>query len=634
MSRLRCKLWAKITAILTLYLLILIWAVSAIGVAVLAVNDAYFDDGRALRHQALDSGAYHSRSYLYQQLEAVTYPDMFYINEREFNDRFSKENSNYFFTVTDENGAVVLQNYTDEHPLRTYHYVYEFPTSYMHESDTETKAETVPVSTVCYTVESGIAGSFHAKDRIYYYHYYTELLLRVRYLLVVLVCALPFVMLLLLIFLCCAAGRHEEFPFIRPNALDRVPLDLLIAIMIAVAVGLAFLLYKITYADGIEWVGIGMAAVPFSLMLLLTTATRIKCGTLLSNTVLWKLCRLIGRLFRYIGRTLLKLPLYWKTGLIWAIYSAAQLFVFILFGDAEYLVFWIPEKLLVTPLIIWAVIQLQSLRKAAGELASGHIDYEVDTRYMWPVLKEHGTNLNHIGDGMQTAITDSLKSERMRMELISNVSHDIKTPLTSIINYVNLLKTEGLDSEQAPSYLDVLERQSWKLKKLTEDVIEASKATSGHIHASCLPLDSTILLQQALAEYNDRLQERSLDSVVRFEKQPLLILADGRLLWRVFDNVLSNIVKYAKSDTRVYVQASVQDDRVQITFKNISAAPLDIHPDELTERFVRGDRARHTDGSGLGLSIAKSLTELQGGEFSIDIDGDLFKVTISLPSHT
>ncbi len=631
MKQLRCKLWAKITAVLLLLLLVIVWAASAVGVAVLAVNDAYFDDGRTLRHNALDSGAYYYRSHLYQHLEALTYPNLFYINEREFQDQFSRENCNYWFTVTDTEGNVLLQNYTDPHPLRTYHYQYEFPVEYMNEYESVTET---PVQTVWYTVDSGIAGDYQAKDRIYYYQYYTDLLISARYLLVVLVIALPFVMLVLLIFLCCAAGHHADAPFIRPNAVDRVPLDLLIAVMIAVTVGAAYLLYELTYKDGIELVTAGVLAVPLSLMLILTTATRIKCRTLFRNTLIWKACCLIGRLCRLIGRTLMKIPLYWKTAIIWTVYSFAQLFVFLLFGDAEYLAFWIPEKLLVTPLIIWIIIQMQTLRKAAKELANGQLHHHVNTTYMLPAFKEHGEHLNHIGDGMQIAMTESLKSERMRMELISNVSHDIKTPLTSIINYVDLLKKDGLNSEQAPAYLEVLERQSWRLKKLTEDVIEASKASTGHIHADLTMLDSTILLQQALAEYADRLDTRKLEPIVRFETQPMSVKADGRLLWRVFDNLLSNIVKYAKTDTRLYVLAENHGDVVSITFKNISAAPLDITPDELTERFVRGDRARHTDGSGLGLSIAKSLTELQGGEFAVDIDGDLFKVTVRLPSHT
>ena len=627
MKQLRCKLWAKVTAVLLLYILAATWVLCGVGVIALAQQDAYFDGGTSLRTEVTDSGAYYYRAYLYQHLEAMTYPDLFYLDTQEFNDRFAKERCNYFFTVTDSEGNMLLQNYTDPKPLRTYQHDFEFSATYQNEHDVSIESAP-PIS---YTVHAGVAGDLHAKDRIYYYITYTELLIRARYLLAVGVVLLPLAMIVILIFLCCAAGRHEHSPHIRPNAIDRIPLDVLLAVMVGASLGAAFIAGELFYGADTEWFGLIAAWIPLSLMMLLTMATRIKCRTLLSNTVIWRLGVLLGRLCRLTVRVLGKLPLYWKTALIWTGYSLTQLFFMLLWDDAEYLLLWIPEKLLGTPLIVWAVIQLQMLRHAGEELANGHIDHHVSTRFMFPAFKAHGEHLNHIGDGMQIAMEESLKSERMRMELISNVSHDIKTPLTSIINYVDLLKTEGLQSEQASAYLDVLERQSWRLKKLTEDVIEASKASTGHIAVQRTALDSTILLQQALAEYEDRLQVRQLEAVVRQSAPTLPISADGRLLWRIFDNLLNNIVKYAKSDTRVYVSAEQADRTVVITFKNISAAPLDISPDELSERFVRGDRSRHTDGSGLGLSIAKSLTELQGGQFTVDIDGDLFKVTVSFP---
>ncbi len=629
MTSIRNKLWAKITAILLVYILAAVWVLCGVGVIVLTQNDAYFDGGRTLHTYALDSGANYYRSYLYQYLEAITYPDVFYADEQEFNDRFAKEHCNYFFTVTDEDGNTVLQNYTYAPSARSYRHEYEFCETYQYEYDIP--SETVLDRPIKYTLNAGIADDMHAKDRIYYYTFYTDLLIHSRYILAAGVCILPLLMLVLVIFLCCAAGHHESTPFIRLNALDRVPLDILITAMILLSLGAGFAADNLIYGADMEIWGFCVMWIPFSLMLLLTVATRTKCRTLFSNTLIWRLCRLIGKLCRLMWRAIEKWQLYWKTALIWTGYSFAQLFVFLLFSDTEYLAFWIPEKLLVTPLIVWAVIQLQMLRRAGKELADGHMDHHITTRYMFPAFKAHGENLNHLGDGMQKAMEESLKSERMRMELISNVSHDIKTPLTSIINYVDLLKADGLDSEQASEYLDVLERQSWRLKKLTEDVIEASKASTGHVAVQHSVLDSTILLQQALAEYEDRLRERQLEPVVRLDAPTMPIVADGRLLWRVFDNLLSNIIKYAKQDTRVYVLAQEHADAICVTFKNISAAPLDISPDELSERFVRGDRSRHTDGSGLGLSIAKSLTELQDGRFSVDIDGDLFKVSVSFP---
>jgi signal transduction histidine kinase len=240
-------------------------------------------------------------------------------------------------------------------------------------------------------------------------------------------------------------------------------------------------------------------------------------------------------------------------------------------------------------------------------------------------LREHGENLNNIGEGLKSALAEKMKSEHMKAELITNVSHDIKTPLTSIVNYVDLLKKEGLESENAAEYLNVLEKHSGKLKKLTEDLIEASKAASGCIAVNAENMDINVLLSQACGEYEDKLAECKLHPVLTLAEENPIIFADGGLVWRVFDNLFNNICKYSQKGTRVYLKTEVKEDKVYITFSNISAAQLDISSDELMARFVRGDVSRSTEGSGLGLSIARSLTELQNGSFDIIIDGDLFK---------
>ena len=243
-------------------------------------------------------------------------------------------------------------------------------------------------------------------------------------------------------------------------------------------------------------------------------------------------------------------------------------------------------------------------------------------------LREHGENLNNIGEGLKAALEEKMKSEHMKAELITNVSHDIKTPLTSIVNYVGLLKKDGLSSENAPEYLEVLERQAVKLKKLTEDLIEASKATSGCIAVNADELDINVLLAQACGEYEGKFSECNLTPVLTLTDSNPNIFADGGLLWRVFDNLFNNICKYSQKGTRVYLKTETREKKIHITFSNISAAQLDISSEELMERFVRGDASRNTEGSGLGLSIARSLVELQNGGFDIKIDGDLFKVEI------
>ena len=229
---------------------------------------------------------------------------------------------------------------------------------------------------------------------------------------------------------------------------------------------------------------------------------------------------------------------------------------------------------------------------------------------------------------MQSAVNEKLKSERMRTELITNVSHDIKTPLTSIINYVDLIKKEKPENEKIKEYIGVLDRQSVRLKKLIEDLVEASKASTGNLTVNLAECEAGVLLSQTVGEFDERLRDAGLTPVLNMPEEPIKIMADGRRLWRVFENLMSNICKYSLSGTRAYMELYQSDGKAYIVFKNISKCELNISSDELTERFVRGDTSRNTEGSGLGLSIAKSLTELQKGEMRIETDGDLFKATL------
>jgi signal transduction histidine kinase len=221
-----------------------------------------------------------------------------------------------------------------------------------------------------------------------------------------------------------------------------------------------------------------------------------------------------------------------------------------------------------------------------------------------------------------------MRSERFKTELITNVSHDIKTPLTSIINYVDLIKKEEIENDTAKQYIDVLERQSNRLKKLVEDLVEASKASSGSLSVELKACDVSVLVSQTIGEFEDKLLGRGLTPIINVPTKPVKIMADGRHLWRIFDNLMGNICKYAMSGTRVYIDVKTENQKAVITFRNISQNQLNVSAEELMERFVRGDKSRNTEGSGLGLSIAKSLAELQGGSMELLVDGDLFKASV------
>jgi signal transduction histidine kinase len=280
-------------------------------------------------------------------------------------------------------------------------------------------------------------------------------------------------------------------------------------------------------------------------------------------------------------------------------------------------------------IVIYLIIQFGELLKASQKLADGDLSYKVDTSKMLFEFAEHGENLNKISEGMSKAVEERMKSERFKTELIANVSHDIKTPLTSIINYVDLLGKEELNNEKASEYLDVLERQSSKLKKLIEDLIEASKASSGNLTVNYEKLDLGVFITQTVGEFEEKLNVSGLELIIRKPDKPVYIMADGRHLWRVVDNLMNNICKYAQDQSRVYVNLEADNDNVKIKFMNISKYQLNVTGEELMERFVRGDKSRNTEGHGLGLSIALSLVNLMGGKMEIVVDGDLFKVILS-----
>lgn len=290
--------------------------------------------------------------------------------------------------------------------------------------------------------------------------------------------------------------------------------------------------------------------------------------------------------------------------------------------------------------VLWGIASLTTilygsncfgrLLEGAKRMRSGDLESKVDDKYLVGCFREFAGELNGLADVAMVAAQNQLKSERMKTELITNVSHDIKTPLTSIINYVDLLEKPHTP-EEAQSYVEVLSRQSHRLKKLIDDLMEMSKASTGNIQVDIGEIDAVEAVTQALGEFADKLTAAGLTPVFHQSEENIMLLADGRLLWRAMSNVLSNAVKYALPGTRLYVDVSATQDKAIISFKNISGAQLNISAEELMERFVRGDCSRNTEGSGLGLNIAKSLMELQKGQLQLLVDGDLFKVTLVFP---
>ena len=276
--------------------------------------------------------------------------------------------------------------------------------------------------------------------------------------------------------------------------------------------------------------------------------------------------------------------------------------------------------------------EIMRIQEALEAISEGALDTTLNVNEFHGQQKKVAEAVNHIRQGLMSSVNESLKNEKLKADLITNVSHDIKTPLTSIVNYVDLLKRENLDNENAKYYIHVLEDKSQRLKQLTEDLVETSKITSGNVKLNMQKLDLVELLYQTGGEFNERFEARNLTIVTKIPSEQIFIYADGRQLYRSIENLYTNAAKYALENTRVYVELEKADKKAIFTIKNVSKNELDIVSDgnvDLTERFVRGERSRTTEGSGLGLSIAKNLTHLMGGKFEIKVDGDLFIATIT-----
>lgn len=336
--------------------------------------------------------------------------------------------------------------------------------------------------------------------------------------------------------------------------------------------------------------------------------------------------RLLKKCLVLCEKTLSLLPLTWQWIVVGGV-LALMLLISVANNSEGWAVLWGLASLTT---ILYGSNCFGRLLEGAKRMRSGDLESKVDDKYLVGCFREFAGELNGLADVAMVAAQNQLKSERMKTELITNVSHDIKTPLTSIINYVDLLEKPHTP-EEAQSYVEVLSRQSQRLKKLIDDLMEMSKASTGNIQVEIAEIDAVEAVTQALGEFADKLTAAGLTPVFHQSEENIMLLADGRLLWRAMSNVLSNAVKYALPGTRLYVDVSATQDKAIISFKNISGAQLNISAEELMERFVRGDCSRNTEGSGLGLNIAKSLMELQKGQLQLLVDGDLFKVTLVFP---
>ena len=503
-----------------------------------------------------------------------------------------------------------------------------------------------------YVVYAVVDTDFPLQDMFFWTGKLCDVLWSLRYA-VYIVAALGLALALVcFIFLMCAAGHRSGHEEPVPGYLYKIPFDIITAavaaLLLVAGIFCGELCYPWSPSPGAAALSVGLIGLTIVASVLVFTgwcagfAARVKLGQWWKNTLIFRVVCLLWRglgflwrgvraVFRGVGELLQSLPLIWKTALGVLILGGIDLIVTIeaFQGEGFFGFLWILGRMLLIPGVMFLALMLRKLQAGGRALAEGDLNYRVDTKRLIWDFKRHGENLNAISDGMSRAVEERLKSERLKTELITNVSHDIKTPLTSIVNYVDLLRRDPTP-EQTEEYLEVLDRQSQKMKKLTEDLVELSKASTGNMSVTLSRRSLGELLHQAVGEYSERFAAAGLEPVLSLPENDLFVMADGTLLWRVVDNLFSNACKYALPGTRFYVEAHSAGQRVLLAFKNISRERLNISADELMERFVRGDSARGGEGSGLGLNIAKSLTELQRGFFALSVDGDLFKAELSL----
>lgn len=444
-----------------------------------------------------------------------------------------------------------------------------------------------------------------------------------------------------------SAGWKKGFDTVQIRRIDRIPFGIYTGIS-----GLAFLgcgmvcLYMgdlLMQNAGIVFC-ISFFAIAFALAELIvyeyviSIIVRIRAGKFWHYTLL----RLLLNPFRRIKRELheirlallASLSMTVKVTVVFLVVFLIEAFLLLCAGaDGGIIMVYLLWKVVEYGVLLKIVVQFRQIFDGGERIAKGDYSHPIDTGKMMYELRAHAENLNNVQTGVAAAVEEKMKSERFRTELITNVSHDIKTPLTSIINYVDLIKKEPTESETMREYIEVLDRQSNRLKKLIEDLMEASKASTGNLPVNPEVCDATVVLTQIVGEFSERAEKNQLEMVVECPQPPVEIYVDGRHLWRIIDNLMGNICKYAQPGTRVYITLEKFHGMVIMTFRNISKDRLKMTGEELFGRFVRGDSSRNTEGHGLGLSIAKSLTELMHGNLAVQMDGDLFKVILSFEEY-
>ena len=441
-----------------------------------------------------------------------------------------------------------------------------------------------------------------------------------------------------LVYLTLATGHRDGEEGVHLNFVDRIKTEIVTAVFIAATSELIMLL---SHVNNKTWNVSGLLVASGTVSLLidvlflifyLSMVRRMKAEVMWENSLACWFVKGMDKFFE--KRTV--------TVSVLVVFAVHMIVCFVLAMGAFYyhrvicLVLLLIFSGMEAYLLLRSAVEHYQVYEGVEKITEGVLSNKIDTEGLHGEDKKLAEAINNIGSGLLHAVDDSTKNERMKADLITNVSHDIKTPLTSIINYVNLIKLEHIDNERVNGYIRILDAKSQRLKQLTEDLVETSRITSGNVKLDMQKIDLVELIYQTAGEFNEKFEAKELTIVTKLPKTEVMILADGRQLYRVIENLYNNVAKYALEKTRVYVDVHVLEEKVTFSIKNVSERSLALensNAGDLTERFIRGDASRTTEGSGLGLSIAKSLTQLMGGIFFIGVDGDLFKASITFPMY-
>jgi len=607
-----------ICCVLTTVLLV----ASIITIEIFFDNDAYSKTEKQLYNEFTDSMVEYDMNRAFDE----------FVNS--YDSLVVENKGNLVYEITDTEGNVLKKSESADQ-IENWDYVAEYDLKHSVSNGLIDESEALSVndslSADDYIVSATIQTPFEVNDKYQIIAVLVSIAYSLKFAIYFLVLLFIIVDVFSFVALVNNIGRSDEDDELHVGLFHKVPFDLLVilfAILIPISIEGLNMSYSIPAAL-FYVVVVFTILVALFLGLISTFVIRVKTHTLIENTITYKVIILIKDVTVFIWKSVVSLfnaiPIVWKTILAVGIIITLNV-IFHYSWEYE-----IAKSVLLVPLAIYIAMNMKKLSFAAEKMANGDLSSQVETKGLIGDFKQHGQNLNQVNEGMVIAVEEKLKSERMKTELITNVSHDIKTPLTSIINYATFIGNEKTDNERIKEYAEVLVRQSNKLKRLIEDLVEASKASTGNLEVFLAPCDANVFLMQAAGEYQEKLEQNHLTLVTKQTEDELRIMADGRRMWRIFDNLMNNICKYAQENTRVYLSIEELDHQAVITFKNTSRDQLDMSEEELMERFTRGDHSRNTEGNGLGLNIARSLAELQSGSLTLEIDGDLFKAILKFP---